>query len=103
MAWDAQGAKKHQLEKTLQPNLIFFIKAMVSENTTKQIILQLGFECYDLSLLINHSYGIWVLWNKMTIIAYVLLKEDRAIHMLVFETSTQKFSIIDDIYTPAQP
>jgi len=39
----------------------------------------------------------------MTVIAYVLLKEDRAIHMLVFESSTQKFSIIHGIYAPAQP
>ena len=34
--------------------------------------------------------------------ANVLIKEDRAIHMLVFEYSTQKFSIISGIYAPAQ-
>jgi len=63
---------------------------MISEETTKRIIPHLEFQCYDFSPPINHSGGIWVLWNKMNVMANVLLKEDRAIHMLVFENSTQK-------------
>ena len=35
--------------------------------------------------------------------ANVLLKEDRAIHVLVFDVVSQKFSIISGIYAPAQP
>ena len=43
-----------------------------------------------------------MLWNKKNIMANVLLKEDRAIHMLVFDVLVQKFSIISGIYGPAQ-
>jgi len=35
--------------------------------------------------------------------ARVLFKEDRAIHMLIFDAVVQKFSIISGIYAPAQP
>jgi len=44
-----------------------------------------------------------VLWNKKNILANVLLKEDRAIHMLVFDVSSQQFSIISGVYAPVQP
>ena len=43
-----------------------------------------------------------MLWNKKNIMANVLLKEDRAIHMLVFDVLIQKFSVISGVYAPAQ-
>ena len=73
---------------------MFVIETMASEATSKQIIPQLGFEHYDFTLSVHHSGGIWVLWNNKSILANVLLKEDRAIHMLVFDVLLQKFSII---------
>ena len=110
LAWNVQGAKKHQiseeirfLQKFQQPDLVFVIETMASEATSKQIIPQLGFDHYDFTLPVQHSGGIWVLWNNKNILAHVLLKEDRAIHMLVFDVLIQKFSIISGIYAPAQP
>ena len=110
LAWNVQGAKKQllreeirHLKKFHQPDLIFLIETMASEETTHRILPHLGFDCYDYTLPVNHSGGIWVLWSKRNILANVLLKEDRAIHMLVFDTSSQKFSIISGVYAPAQP
>jgi len=81
LAWNVQGAKKCQirdelryLKKAQQPDLLFLIETMTSESTTKQILPQLGFDCYDYTLPVNHSGGIWVLWNKKNIMANVLLK-----------------------------
>jgi len=109
LAWNVQGAKKRQIseeirfvQKAHQPDLLFLLETMVSEENAKCIILHLGFQCYDFSTPINRSGGIWMLWNDTNIRANVLLKEDRAIHMLVFEHSTHKFSILSGIYAPAQ-
>ena len=110
LAWNVQGAKKSQvieeiklLQKQYQPDLIFLLETMVNEEHTKRFISRLGFQYHDFSNPINHSGGIWALWNNTNIRANVLLKDARAIHMLVFEYSSQKFSIISGIYAPAQP
>ena len=107
--WNVQGAKKCQLREEVkylrtvqQPDLVFLLETMASEETTQKILPLLGFDHYDHTLPVNHSGGIWVLWNKMNIMANVLLKEDRAIHMLVFDVHLQKFSIISGVYAPAQ-
>ena len=109
LAWNVQGAKKQQLgeevrylRKFQQPDLVFLLETMASDTTTKQILPHLGFDCFDYSLPVNHSGGIWVLWNKKNILANVLLKEERAIHMLVFDVARQQFSIISGVYAPAQ-
>ena len=109
LAWNVQGAKKRYLaaeirtlQKIHQPDLVFILETMVTEANTKRLISRLGFQCYDFSNPINHAGGIWVLWNNTNIKANVILKEDRAIHMLVFEYATQKFSILSGIYAPAQ-
>jgi len=109
LAWNVQGAKKGQIREEIrylkqaqQPDLLFLIETLTSEETTKQLLPQLGFDQFDYTLPVNHSGGIWVLWNTKNIMANVLLKEDRAIHMLVFDIVIQKFSIISGIYAPAQ-
>jgi len=109
LSWNVQGVKKELfseelrfIQKSLQPDLVFLLETMVSEANTKRIIPHLGFPCYDFVNPINHSGGIWVLWNNTNIKASVLIKEDRAIHMLVFEYLTQSFSILSGIYAPAQ-
>ena len=83
LAWNVQGAKKQQireeiryLQKSQQPDLIFLIETMASEDTTNRILPQLGFDHYDYTLPVNHTGGIWVLWSKRNILANVLLKED---------------------------
>jgi len=109
VAWNVQGAKKCQLREEVkylrivqQPDLVFLLETMASEETTQKILPILGFDHYDYTLPVNHSGGIWVLWNKTNIMASVLLKEDRAIHMLVFDAQRQKLSIISGVYAPAQ-
>jgi len=83
LAWNVQGAKKHQLreevkflQKVQQPDLVFLLETMASEITAKQILPQFGFDYFDYSLPVNHSGGIWVLWNNKNILANVLLKEE---------------------------
>ena len=76
---------------------------MASAETATRLLPQLGFDHYDFILPVNHSGGIWVLWNQQNILANVLFKEDRAIHLLVFDIIRQKLSIISGIYAPAQP
>jgi len=83
--------------KTHQPDLLFLLETMVSEANTKRIIHTLGFGNFDHMLPINHMGGIWVLWNNVNIMANVLLKEHRAIHMLVFYNSIQKLLVISGI------
>jgi len=109
MAWNVQGAKKHQIRdeirvinQTHRPDLLFLIETMVSEQTTRKLIAKLGFEHFDFVSPHNHSGGIWVLWNNVNIHANVLLKEDRAIHMLVLDVAIQKLSVFSGIYAPAQ-
>ena len=108
MAWNVQGAKKHQIRdeirvinQTHRPNLLFLIETMVSEQTTRKLIAKLALEHFDFVSPQNHSGGIWVLWNNANIHANVLLKENRAIHMLVMDLAIQKLSVISGIYTPA--
>ena len=109
LAWNVQGAKRSQLQEEVKylrtvhkPDLVFLLETMATETTTQKILPQLGFDHFDYTLPVNHSGGIWVLWNKTNILANVLIKEDRAIHMLVFDILIQKFSIISGIYAPAQ-
>jgi len=78
LAWNVQGAKRQQireeiryLQKSLQPDLIFLIETMASEETTNRILPQLGFDHYDYTLPVNHSGSIWVLWSKRNILANV--------------------------------
>ena len=109
IAWNVQGAKKHQIRDEIRvinqsqkPDLMFLIETMVSEQTTRKFIANLGFEHFDFVNPQNHSGGIWVLWNNDNIHANVLLKETRAIHMLVMDLEVQKLSIISGVYAPAQ-
>ena len=108
LAWNVQGAKKHQfreevryVQQVQQPDLVFLLETMTSDRTAKQLLPQFGFDYFDYSLPVNHSGGIWVLWNNKNILANVLLKEERAIHMLVFDVTSQQFSIISGVYAPA--
>jgi len=104
VAWNVQGAKKGQIREEIRylnqakkPDLLFLIETMTAEDYTRKILPQLGFEHFDYTLPVNHTGGIWVLWNTKNIMANVLLKEDRAIHMLIFDIVLQKFSIISGI------
>ena len=58
----------------------------------------MGFEHFDFVLSVNQSGGIAVLWNN----GNILLKETRAIHMLIHDPDNAQNSIISGIYAPAQ-
>ena len=75
---------------------------MVDDQNITKILPLMGFDHYDYISPNNHSGGIAVLWNNGNIYASVLLKETRAIHMLVHDPKLAKNSIISGIYAPAQ-
>jgi len=109
VCWNIQGIKKRQAISELKffikkhsPDLVFILETMANATNIQKIIPQLGFEHYDFVPPLNHSGGIAVLWNNVAIHASILLKEQRAIHMLIHDTENSKTSIISGIYAPAQ-
>ena len=61
LAWNVQGAKKHQLreevrflQKVQQPDLVFLLETMASDITAKQILPQFGFDYFDYYLSLIH-------------------------------------------------
>jgi len=57
---------------------------------------------FDYVLPSDHSGGISVLWCNKSIHASVLLKEQRAIHMLLYDPVCPQMSVVSGIYAPAQ-
>jgi len=109
VCWNIQGIKKRQAISELKflikkhlPDLVFILETMVNTTNIQKILPQLGFDHYDFVPPLNHSGGIAVLWNNGTIHASILLKEQRAIHMLVHDTENSKNSIISGVYAPTQ-
>ena len=110
ISWNIQGAKKpqiisevHFLSRTYKADIIFLLETMVNETNVRKILPQMGFEHFDYVLPTNHSGGIAVLWNNGKIHASPLLKEPRAIYMLVHDPAKGQNSIVSGIYAPAQP
>ena len=109
ICWNTQGVKKPQalqevkfLIRTHKPDLIFLLETLVNETNICIILPKMEFDHYDFVPLVNHSRGIAVLWNNKNIHASTLLKEQRAIHMLVHDTKNAKNLIISGIYAPTQ-
>ena len=75
---------------------------MVTDKHLHNILPRLRFEYYDFVPSTNHAGGIAVLLNSGSIHASVLKKTNRAIHLLVHDTSTMLSSIISGIYAPTQ-
>ena len=65
--------------------MIFLLQMVIKEKNLLKILPHMGFDHYDFVLPINHSGGITVLWNNGNIHASPLLKEPRAIHMLIHD------------------
>jgi len=81
ISWNVQGAKKAKvleevkfLQCTYKPDILFLIETMTNDRNTSQIIRKMGFENYDFITPVNHSEGIWVLWNNTHIRDSVLHK-----------------------------
>ena len=77
--------------------MVFILETMVNTTNIQKILSQLGFEHYDFVPPINHSSGIAVLWNNGAIHASILLKEPRAIHILIHDLENSKNSIISGV------
>ena len=90
------------LTRTQKPHMFFLLETMVNESNIRRILLQLGLEHFDFVLPVNHSGGITVLWNNGNIHASTLLKETRAIHMLIHDPVNAQNYIISGIYAVAQ-
>jgi len=106
IAWNVQGVKKPQICEEVRyiihfhrPDMLFLTETMVVESTTLRLISHLGFDHYDFINPANHS-GMWVLWNNNNILANVLLKEQRFIHMLVLDIQAQHMVTISSVYAP---
>ena len=59
---------------------------MVNKKNILNILPKMGFDYFDYVEPLNHSGGLAVLWDNGRIHASVLSKEQRAIHMLVYNT-----------------
>ena len=75
---------------------------MVAEATMQRLISKFGFDHYDFVNLVNHSGGMWVLWNNDNIMANIMIKQHRFIHMLILDTNIQKLVTISSIYAPTK-
>ena len=109
ICWNVQGAKKAQVLKEVKflkrmqnPDIIFLLETLTNDLNSQCIIQRMGFQNSDFVLPINHSGGIWVLWNNDLLHAAVLNKEPRAIHILVHDLILNKNSIVSGMYGPAQ-
>ena len=79
IGWDVQGVKKPQIWEEVcyiscshRPDMLFLTETMVAGRMTLCLISQFGFDNYDFVNPVNHSAGMWWLWN---IVANVLFKE----------------------------
>lgn len=109
ICWNIQGLENKQalfevkfLIRSHQPDLIFLLETLVNDSNISKILPQLGFDHYDFVSPVNHFGGIAVLWSNGNIHASILLKEQRAIHMMVHDTTYASNSILSGIYAPAQ-
>ena len=83
--------------------MVFLLETLVNNYNIKKLLPHIGFDHYDFVPPLNHSSDIAILWNNDAIHAPILLKEQRAIHMLIHDPENSQNLIIFGIYTPAQP
>ena len=109
ISWNVQGLKKPQvvqeiflLKRKFNPDILFLLETLVNEKNLLRILPTLGFDFFDYVLPSDHSGGISVLWCNKSIHASVLLKEQRAIHMLLYDPVCPQMSVVSGIYAPAQ-
>ena len=109
LSWNIQGIKKPQalqelrlLKQTHKPDILFIVETLVTDSHLLRVLPKLGFDYYDFISPINRAGGIAVLWNSGTIHASLLSKSNRAIHLLVNDTTYSMQSIISGIYVPTQ-
>ena len=110
VCWNVHGVKKTQvvqelkyLARTHKPDMLFLLETMVNESNIRRILPLMRFDHFDFVSPVNYSGGIAVLWNTENIHASALLKETRAIHILIHDPDKVQNSVISGIYAPVQP
>jgi len=93
MRINVQDTKKAQvlqeiyfLKRTHKPQIVFLSETLVNKKNILDILQKMGFAHFNYVEPVNHSGGLAVLWDNGVIHASVLKKEQRAIHMLVYDT-----------------
>ena len=108
ISWNIQGLKKPQaaqevnlLKRKYDPDVLFLLETMVNEKNLLCIVPILGFDHFDYVLPSSHSGGIVVLWCNNSMHVSVLLKQPRAIHMLIYDPMPAQTSVVSGIYALA--
>jgi len=109
ICWNVQGAKKSQLQhevgfinRTIKPDILTLLETLINCQNTELIIDQLGYRYSSTIPPVNHSEGIWLLWNDENVDVSIITKETRIIHCLVLDKLTTKECLLSTIYAPAR-
>ena len=109
ICWNIQGAKKSQLRhevgfinRTIKPDILILLETLVNCQNTDLIINQLGYRFSSTIPPVNHTGGIWLLWNDDNVDVSVVAKETRIIHCLVHDKLTAKECLLSAVYAPAR-
>jgi len=103
--WNIQGLKKAQaipeakfLINNQKPDITFLIETMVSDVNIQKLLLLLGFDPFDYLFTINHSGGLAVMWNNDNVHVSILSKDNRAIHLLLYDITLRTTSMLSGVY-----
>jgi len=106
---NVQGAKESQLRhevgfinRTIKPDILILLETLVNCQNIDFIIKQLGYSYYSAVPPVNHTGGIWLLWNDENVDVSIIAKETRIMHCLVLDKLTAKECLLSAVYAPAQ-
>jgi len=106
ICWNIQGIKKTQvilevkfLIKNQKSDIMFFIEIWLMMLT---FCLFLGLTNFDNVSPVNQSGRLTVTCNNDTIHAFILFKDNRSIHLLVYNIKLGTTSILFGVYGPAK-
>jgi len=109
ISWNVQGTKKTQvlqeiffLKRKHKPQIMFLLETLVNKKNILDILPKMSFEHFEYVEPANHSGGLAVLWDNGVLHTSVLKKEQRAIHILVYDTVKKCNPIISGVYAPPQ-
>ena len=106
---NVQGAKESQLRhevgfinRTIKPDILILLETLVNCQNIDFIIKQLGYSYYSAVPPVNHTGGIWLLWNDENVDVSIIAKETRIMHCLVLDKLTAKECLLSAVYALAR-
>ena len=81
---------------------MFLIKTMVNDVNIKKILPSLGCDHFHYVSPVNHSDGLAVMWNNDDVHVSILSKDNRTIHLLVYDIMLRNTSMSSCVYEPTQ-